>query len=89
MSGATYLDAARIPGGRHVVDYDRCPARVLNVTPLLPRCESTDVDAVRIGVVSESHGDDVRLTVGSDGGQPAEALAVKAGDLLVGDDAHG
>jgi hypothetical protein len=31
----------------------------------------------------------VRLTVGSDGGQPAEALAVKAGDLLVGDDAHG
>jgi hypothetical protein len=43
---------------------------------------SADVDRVLLRVVAKSQWNDVRLTVWSGGGKPAQTLAVQVQDLL-------
>src|ERR1700683_1735275 len=87
---ASYLDKTRPP----IVHDHRylwpalCVAEFLGSSHVGKLCVAADDERLRLRIVEDRHGYDVRHAIGPDGGEAAEPLIVQVRDFCVGENAH-
>jgi len=72
------LDAARLKWWQNIINHERCQAIPRNITKLLrlTHVQSADVNGVRLSIIAEGDGGNLRFAIFINGGQPPKPLGL-------------